>query len=78
MSPARPTTTTREVEAGCYQCSGAEACWVGPHAQGVAARHHDAKGHTTWVKVSMSVQYGTGSAADLSQPSLPFGEVPAA
>jgi len=32
--------------------------WHGPNAQGVAARHHDATGHTTWADVTLMIRYG--------------------
>ena len=54
----RPTRTSRNVFAGCFQCSGSDAKWWGGNSQGVAARHHDATGHQTWVEVSMTVKYG--------------------
>ena len=49
---------SRDVMAGCFTCSGSEAKWRGGNAQGVAARHHDATGHVTWVDVYMSITYG--------------------
>lgn len=48
----------RTVTAGCFNCSGSDALWHGPNAQGVAARHHDATGHTTWADIGLSVRYG--------------------
>lgn len=54
----RETWVGRRVMAGCYQCNGADALWHEKNAQAVAARHHDATGHTTWVDVSMSITYG--------------------
>jgi hypothetical protein len=54
----RETWTSRDVFVGCFQCNGSESIWHGKNAQGVAARHHDAHGHTTWVAVSMMVWYG--------------------
>ena len=44
--------------AGCHQCHGTEAQWSGKNALAVAARHHDATGHTTWCEQVMSVRYG--------------------
>jgi hypothetical protein len=57
-SADRPTFTSRDVTAGCFVCNGSDAIWTGGNAQGVAARHHDAKKHATWVSVHMSVCYG--------------------
>lgn len=54
----RHTGTVRDVFAGCFQCNGSEAIWRSKNAQGVAARHHDATGHITWVEVNMSIRYG--------------------
>ncbi len=34
------------------------AHWFGNNAQAVAARHHDATGHMTWVDIAMSIRYG--------------------
>jgi hypothetical protein len=48
----------RTLHAGCFTCNGSDAKWFGNNAQGVAARHHDATGHPTWVDVSMSIFYG--------------------
>ena len=57
----RRTYISRDVFAGCFECKGSEAIWWAKNAQGVAARHHDATGHTTWVEVAMSIKYGDGS-----------------
>ncbi len=54
----RKTFVSRAVIAGCFQCGGTEKKWSGPNAQGVAARHHDATGHTTWADINLCVQYG--------------------
>lgn len=54
----RETWTSRDVKAGCETCHGHEAHWTGKNAQGVAARHHDATGHTVWVEVFMNISYG--------------------
>ncbi len=48
----------RNVWAGCAECHGDEANWYGNNAQAVAARHHDATGHHTWVNVEMHIDYG--------------------
>lgn len=65
----RKTYTSRTVVAGCFDCNGSDAKWEGPHAQGVAARHHDATGHNTWADVYMSVQYGNHD--DKEEPARP-------
>ena len=54
----RHHSTARTVIAGCFECNGSDAIWYGKNAQGVAARHHDATGHCTWVDVNMSIFYG--------------------
>lgn len=54
----RKTFVSRNVFAGCFECGGRDAKWFGPNAQGVAARHHDATGHTTWAEVALSIRYG--------------------
>ena len=58
----RPTRVGRQVHAGCFVCHGTQCKWVGKNAHGVAARHHDATGHATWVEVAMSIYiyYGAG------------------
>lgn len=55
---SRETATSRDVRAGCTVCHGSEAHWIGPHAQGTAARHHDLTGHATWCDIAMLVRYG--------------------
>jgi len=59
----------REAMAGCYQCGGLDMKWYGPNAQGVAARHHDATGHQTWVEVHLTIYYG-------GMPKDPFKQDP--
>ena len=54
----RETYTSRTVHAGCFDCNGSDAKWFGGNSQGVAARHHDATGHTTWADVALMVRYG--------------------
>lgn len=54
----RRTRTSRDVRAGCFTCHGTDVRWRGGNAQGVAARHHDATGHETWVEVDMHIRYG--------------------
>lgn len=44
--------------AGCYVCHGGESHWESKNALAVAARHHDATGHTTWCEQVLSVRYG--------------------
>lgn len=58
MLRSRRTGVVRDAFAGCFECHGSEAKWWGGNSQGVAARHHDATGHTTWVEVNMSIRYG--------------------
>ncbi len=65
---SRETWVGRDVLAGCYQCNGVDLLWHGPNAQGVAARHHDATGHTTWVDVYMSITYGDKNNAPTEKP----------
>lgn len=60
----RRTRTSRICYAGCYQCNGRDTIWEASNAQAVAARHHDATGHTTWVDVYMSITYGDGDVTD--------------
>ena len=59
----RKTGTARNVQAGCFQCNGTDAIWTSSNAQGVAARHHDATGHETWVDVYLSIRYGPATPA---------------
>lgn len=54
---------SRDVIAGCFTCWGSDGHWHGPNAQGVAARHHKAHGHPTWVDVNMTIYYGKDGAA---------------
>lgn len=54
----RKTFVARNVIAGCLECNGHDYIWHAPNAQGVAARHHDATGHTTWADVTLMIQYG--------------------
>lgn len=67
----RQTGISRDLMGACYTCHGSEAYWFGANTQGVAARHHDATGHTTWVDVHMHVSYGPQLPADFD-----FGKVP--
>ncbi len=59
---SRETFTSRTAMAGCFQCHGTQAHWIGPNAQGLAARHHDATKHATWCDVAMSIRYGREEA----------------
>jgi hypothetical protein len=70
---SRQSVTTRQVRAGCHECHGGRAHWLGRNAAGVAARHHDATGHRTWAEQSLRTDYG---AASSSHPDL-FSETPA-
>jgi cytochrome c551/c552 len=54
----RKYSYARTLHGGCFVCHGDAAKWFGPNAQGVAARHHDATGHQTWVDVCMMIRYG--------------------
>ena len=54
----RKYSYARDVTAGCFDCKGTDYIWHSPNAQAVAARHHDATGHTTWVEVYMNLTYG--------------------
>ena len=59
----RPTRTgILECVGGCYQCHGYEAHWSSKNSMAVAARHHDATGHTTWVNQTLGVTYGSRDA----------------
>ena len=60
----RPTFTSRDVRAGCFVCGGTDPLWIGGHAQGVAARHHDATQHQTWTDVYMAIRYGEYAVDD--------------
>lgn len=54
----RQYSYSRHLQGACFVCHGDSAHWFGPNTQGVAARHHDATGHATWVDVAMTVYYG--------------------
>jgi len=54
----RKTYVARDVHAGCLICNDSDYIWHGPNTQGIAARHHDATGHTTWTDVVLIIQYG--------------------
>ena len=49
--------TRRTVRAGCPTCHGRAVLWSGGQAQGNAAKHTDATGHRTWVRVEMDLEY---------------------
>jgi cytochrome c551/c552 len=53
-----------DARAGCFQCHGSEAHWLKPNAQAIAARHHDATGHTTWVETMTGIRYGDPSRTE--------------
>jgi hypothetical protein len=42
---------------GCHDCHGIKAKWTARNAVGVAAKHAQATGHETWVKVEVFVLY---------------------
>ena len=50
-------STARSVFAGCHNCNGTDAIWFAANAQGVAARHAKAHGHSTWVETAMTITY---------------------
>jgi hypothetical protein len=56
---SRHYSYSRDVTAGCFDCWGSDAHWTTKNAQALAARHHDATGHHTWVDVYMGIRYGT-------------------
>lgn len=55
---SRAAETIRTVRAGCFDCFGSAAHWLGRNAVGVASRHHDATGHQTWAEQSIRTVYG--------------------
>ena len=63
----RRYSCSRDVRAGCFDCWGSDAHWTSNNAQAVAARHHDATGHSTWVDVGMSIRYGDRKEPDERQ-----------
>lgn len=65
----RETWIGRKLMGGCNECHGGKAYWYGPNTQGVAARHHDATGHTTWVEVAMSITYGKHEESIEAEPT---------
>jgi hypothetical protein len=54
----RATYLVKTYSAGCWVCHGGDGQWFEANAQGVAARHHDATGHRTWVEIVLSWTYG--------------------
>ena len=54
----RQTAISRTLRAGCFTCHDGAAHWFEKNAAAVAARHHDATGHPTWVEVSTGIYYG--------------------
>jgi hypothetical protein len=64
----RTTYISHDVIAGCFACNGNDYIWNSKNAQAVAARHHDATGHTTWVDVNMRIQYGENAGKILETP----------
>ena len=62
MPEARACRETRTgvtlVRAGCFNCNGTDGMWFGRNAVGLAARHHDATGHSTWAEQMISISYG--------------------
>lgn len=64
VPPKRVRHIVRILQGGCMTCNGSLAMWVGPHAQAVAARHHDATRHQTWCDVTLSYVYGADAKDD--------------
>ena len=60
---SRTVATSSTVMAGCFVCKGSVAIWTTKNAMALAARHHDATGHMTWADQSLTVRYGTETAA---------------
>jgi hypothetical protein len=60
----RETWTGRTVMAGCFDCWGYDAHWFTNNGQALAARHHDATGHSTWADVYMNVRYGSNGPSE--------------
>lgn len=54
-------TDERTIEAGCYTCFGDAPKWTAPNSKGVAARHRDLTGHTTWIR-DITIFKGTEKA----------------
>jgi len=71
--PRKTRVSRVSVIGGCYVCGGGDVQWGGGNAQGVAARHHDATGHPTWVETVWSILYGTSiyEPATAEQPATP-------
>lgn len=65
----RITHTARDCQGGCFVCHDNSAVWFGPNAQAVAARHHDATGHETWVDIVLMVRYGKAEPILLTEPA---------
>ena len=55
--------------AGCLQCHGSEAKWQSRNSLAVAAKHHDATGHTTWCEQVLSVKYGPDFLGNEKEPA---------
>nr|WP_316628244.1 hypothetical protein [uncultured Brevundimonas sp.] len=64
---SRQVATSSTVKAGCFVCNGLTAMWTASNAMAVAARHHDATGHSTWADQTLTVRYG---AEGPSHPDL--------
>ena len=47
-----------DVRAACWQCHGGIAYWFSKNAQAVAAIHARRYGHSTWVEVATTIEYG--------------------
>ena len=66
----RETKTLVDAKSGCLECG---LVWTSRNAVAIAARHHDATGHSTWAEQVISTRYG---ADGVDHPDL-FQEVPA-
>lgn len=60
-TPRKTRVGRLECIGGCYDCTGGDIQWHS-NAQGVAARHHDATGHQTWVHTTWVILYGDEQA----------------
>lgn len=61
---------TVSIMAGCFVCNNGDAQWFAKNALAVAARHHDATGHTTWCESVLSVRYGRDISLTPDQADL--------
>jgi len=66
----RKTYLSKCFVAGCFTCGGGEGIWFASNAQALAARHHDATGHTTWCDLILSYRYGDGDVFEEIENSV--------